>query len=52
MKDRTPMGPTEPYEEFDTSQRLRDRIEELEAVIEALRAELRIAQQELWSSKG
>ena len=27
---------------------LRDRVEELEVILEAMRAELRIAQQELW----
>jgi hypothetical protein len=27
---------------------LRDRVEELEVILEAMRAELRVAQQELW----
>lgn len=32
----------------ETERYLRDRVEELEITLEALRAELRIAQQELW----
>jgi len=32
----------------ETERYLRDRVEELEVTLEALRAELRIAQQELW----
>ncbi len=32
----------------ETERYLRDRVEELEVILEAMRAELRIAQQELW----
>ena len=32
----------------ETERYLRDRVEELEITLEAMRAELRIAQQELW----
>ena len=32
----------------ETERYLRDRVEELELSLEAMRAELRIAQQELW----
>jgi hypothetical protein len=32
----------------ETERYLRDRVEELELMLEAMRAELRVAQQELW----
>ena len=32
----------------ETERYLRDRVEELEVTLEAMRAELRVAQQELW----
>ena len=32
----------------ETERYLRDRVEELEITLEAMRAELRVAQQELW----
>ena len=32
----------------ETNRYLRDRVEELEVTLEAMRAELRMAQQELW----
>jgi hypothetical protein len=32
----------------ETERYLRDRVEELEVTLEAMRAELRMAQQELW----
>ena len=34
--------------QVETERYLRDRVEELEVILEAMRAELRIAQQELW----
>ena len=39
----------EPSEtQAETERYLRDRVEELEIILEAMRAELRVAQQELW----
>lgn len=35
-------------ETAETERYLRDRVEELESTLEAMQAELRIAQQELW----
>jgi len=35
-------------EPSETERYLRDRVEELEVILEAMRAELRVAQQELW----
>ena len=32
----------------ETERYLRDRVEELEVILEVVRAELRVAQQELW----
>lgn len=37
--------------ESETERYLRDRVEELELVVEGMRAELRIAQQELWKKE-
>ena len=34
--------------ESETERYLRERVEELELTLEAMRAELRVAQQELW----
>ena len=39
----------EPSEtQAETERYLRDRVEELEVILEPMRAELRVAQQELW----
>lgn len=37
--------------ESETERYLRERVEELELTLEAMRAELRIAQQELWKQE-
>ena len=36
----------------ETERYLRDRVEELEITLEAMRAELRVAQQELWKREA
>ena len=42
----------EPSEtQAETERYLRDRVEELEITLEAMRAELRVAQQELWKKR-
>ena len=37
--------------ESETERYLRERVEELELILEAMRAELRVAQQELWKQE-